>query len=126
MNDYELLPAVDVAAPPGALAWAPSFGFVFAADELLEARGEGELLLDVEDDVVADVEGPAPLATLIRADRQLDELRQLHAKLAERVGHAGDQLAGLDTAESMDRADVLVRLRRLAERVAQLEEQRMG
>ena len=121
MNDYELLPPLNVVAPAGALAWCPSFGFVFDADTLLEACGEGELLLDVEDDVVGDVEGPAPLAALVRVDRQLDELRQLHAKLAERVPNAGDVLVGVDTSLGADKADVLARLQRLAARVGALE-----
>ena len=68
---------------------------------------------------VENAEGLAPLAALARVDRQL------HARHAERVSNAGDVLVGVDISLGADKADVLVRLRALADRVAQLEEQRM-
>lgn len=76
MND--LLPdPVDVLAPVGALDWSASRGFIVDADELLEANGEGELVLEVDDDqVVRDVEGDCPLAIAVRHDREIVELRR--------------------------------------------------
>jgi hypothetical protein len=68
---------------------------------------------------VEDAEGLAPSAALVRVDRQL------HARLAVRVSHGGDLLVGVDTRLGAGKSDVLARLRALADRVAQLEEQRM-
>lgn len=126
MNDYQLLPPVDVVAPAHALGWSPSRGFITHVDELLEARGEGELLMDVTDaehgapfGIVADVEGECPLAVAVRMDRQLLEMRRAQRALVQAVQDIGDRQSGIDT-------DIAVRLTALAARVRRLEGDRPG
>lgn len=96
MNDLTPDP-VDVQAPVRALAWTPSRGFVDDVDELLEAQGEGEVILDVTDAThgrvfgfVEAVEGDTPLAVAGRQDRQLLELYRVTARLVDRV-NGGDR-----------------------------------
>ena len=89
MNDVAPDP-VDVQAPVRALAWSPSRGFIDDVDDLLEAQGEGEVVLDVDDDrMVRDVEGDAPLAVSVRQDGQIVDLQRVCAGLVDRV-NAGD------------------------------------
>ena len=92
MNDYTLLPPTDVQAPAEALAWSPSRGFIVDLDELLEARGEGEVVLEVTDapddgpyGVIAEVEGDCPLAVAIRLDGMLTAMHRAQRALAERL-----------------------------------------
>jgi hypothetical protein len=66
----------DVPAPSGALAWPPTRGFITDPSELFESNGEGELVLAVEDGIVAGVEDDCPLAVAIRQDRELLDLRR--------------------------------------------------
>lgn len=85
MND--LLPdPVNVVAPVGALGWSASRGFIIDAGELFEANGEGEVVLEVDDDqVVRDVEGDAPLAVSVRQDREIADVRGVVARLVDRL-----------------------------------------
>lgn len=119
MNDLQPDP-IAVQAPTGALGWGASRGFIDDTDELLEAHGEGELVLDVTDvldgrpfGVVADVEGDSPLAVAVRIDRELTELRRAHARLAERVSDVGDKQVGQDTDLAVEVAAIKARVRRL-------------
>jgi hypothetical protein len=92
MND--LLPdPVPVQAPVGALAWSALRGFIDDLAELTEAKLEGELILDVTDatdhgalGVVEDVEGDAPLAIVVRHDRELADVRRVLARVLDRLG----------------------------------------
>lgn len=120
MNDVQP-DAVDVLAPTGAIAWSPAAGFIDHPDELFELRGAGELLLDVTDaptgsgpmGVVEAVEGDAPLACIVRVDREVTDLRRVHAALAQRVSDLGDRAAGLDTGLAVEVAALKTRVRRL-------------
>lgn len=92
MNDLTPDP-VDVQAPVRTLAWSPSRGFIDDVDDLLEAQGEGEVILDVTDatrgrvfGVVEAVEGDCPLSVAVRQDRELCELRRVTARLVDRLG----------------------------------------
>ena len=113
MND--LMPdPVDVLAPAGALGWSASRGFIDSPGELFEAQGEGEVVLDVDDDqVLRDVEGDAPLAVTVRHDRELTDVRRVTAGLAVRVSDLGDRAAGLDTGLATEVAALKARVRRL-------------
>ncbi|HSJ44310.1 MAG TPA: hypothetical protein VK923_06480 [Euzebyales bacterium] len=64
---------------------------------------------------------PAPLRALVRVEVDMTEI-------VERLDDLGDTVAGLDAAEAGDKAEVMVRLRVLADRVAALEHttQQMG
>lgn len=119
MNDA--LPGpVSVAAPDGAIAWSVSLGFIDDLDELTEARIDGDLLLPVTDDdpagLVASVEGDAPLACVVRIDRELLTLTRVLARLAERVSDLGDRAAGLDTGIAVEVAQLKTRVRKLETR----------
>ncbi|HSJ45287.1 MAG TPA: hypothetical protein VK923_11455 [Euzebyales bacterium] len=121
MSDYTLLPPTDVQAPAEALAWSPAHGFVVDLAELLEARGEGERTLEVTDapdghpfGVIADVEGEAPLASLIRVDRMLVDMQRAQRALAERLADIIDRQSGQDT-------DIAVEVAALKARVLRLE-----
>ena len=53
---------------------------------------------------------PAPLRALVRVEVYMTEI-------VERLDDLGDTVAGLDAAEAGDKAEVMVRLRALADRV---------
>jgi hypothetical protein len=65
-----------VHAPDTALAWAASYGWIRDAIDLEHARGRGDdvVVLVDEDGWVRNLTGPAPLAALVRADREVQEL----------------------------------------------------
>lgn len=67
---------VEVDAPQGAIAWSANYGFIFQPYELRDAEDDGEVVLLVEQGVVDGVEGPAPLAGMLRADRAVQEFKQ--------------------------------------------------
>jgi hypothetical protein len=75
----------DVVVRPGVLAWSAERGCITAANELLAAVREGEVVLAVDDDyVVRAVEGEAPLAAVVRGDndtaRLIEKIRHLNAR----------------------------------------------
>ncbi|CAN5922042.1 hypothetical protein BH23ACT10_BH23ACT10_10760 [soil metagenome] len=122
MNDLQPDP-VAVQAPVAAIGWSPARGFIDDADDLQEARFEGELILDVTDPttgrvfgVVEAVEGDCPLAVAVRQDREICELRRVHARLAERVSDLGDRAEGLDIGLATEVAALKHRVRMLEQR----------
>lgn len=87
---------VQAPAPRGALGWSAGRGFITNHHELDDARAESEVVLDVEG-VVRDVEGSAPLAAVMRLDRDVaalaSELANLHQRLLDIAEAAVDRLA---------------------------------
>lgn len=81
----DLLPdPVMLLAPDGALGWSPGGGFLLSVDALTDAHIEGAPVIAVRDGLI-EVEGLAPLASLIRADRDITLLRQRVAALEAAV-----------------------------------------
>jgi hypothetical protein len=72
-------------------------GFILDPEELDEAHGEGEIVLDVSDGLVEAVEGDCPLAVAVRQDGQLSGLRSyvedLHGRMLEVFEAAVDTLS---------------------------------
>lgn len=104
-------------APQGARAWTPSRGFVYEHSETAAAVEAGDSVHVVSRDGFLRGVSPtnrAPLRALLRIETDL-------AELVQRLGDLADSVAGLDAAEAGDKAEVLVRLRALTERVAALE-----
>jgi hypothetical protein len=65
----------EVHAPDDAVAWAASYGWVRDGLDLEDVRARNDLVIDVGDDRwVRDLIGPAPLAAVVRMDRDLQEL----------------------------------------------------
>jgi hypothetical protein len=87
---------VQVPAPRGALGWSAARGFITDRHELNDAQAASEAVLDVEG-VVRDVEGNAPLAAVMRLDRDVaelaSELASLHQRLLDTAEAAVDRLA---------------------------------
>jgi hypothetical protein len=97
MNAMMPLPE-NVPAPPAAVGWSARHGFVFDSGALDAARDRGALALAVDDGVVRDVAGDAPLATVVRLDRDVmalaHEVKSLHVRLLDVFETAVDLLAG--------------------------------
>ena len=65
----------EVHAPQDALAWAASYGWIRDRLDLEQVRARNDLVMDVgEGRWVRDLVGPAPLAAVLRVDRDLQEL----------------------------------------------------
>jgi hypothetical protein len=65
----------EVHAPDDAVAWAASYGWIRDQLDLEQVRARNDLVIDVGDDRwVRDLIGPAPLAAVVRMDRDLQEL----------------------------------------------------
>lgn len=101
MNDVQPN-AVAVRAPAGALAWSVSRGFIFNVDELDDSHDEGEMTLLItnrrqrrETGVVDGIEGDAPLAALIRIDRQLIDLARYVEDVHIRLGDIGEAIVAV-------------------------------
>jgi hypothetical protein len=87
----------DVPAPPEAVGWTVRDGFVFDVANLHTARDVGVTTLSVEDGMVRDVTGYAPLAAVVRIDRVVaalaGEVESLHTRLLDVFESALDLLA---------------------------------
>jgi hypothetical protein len=87
----------DVPAPPAAVAWSARRGFVSEPGALDAAHDRGAVVLTVDDGQVRDVVGDAPLATVVRLDRDVallaDEVESLHGRLLDVFEFAADLLA---------------------------------
>ena len=87
---------VQMPAPRDALGWSAARGFITDRHELDDAHAESEVVLDVEG-VVRDVAGNAPLAAVIRLDRDVaalaNELANVHQRLLDIAEAAVDRLA---------------------------------
>jgi hypothetical protein len=96
MNAMMPLPE-DVPAPPAAVGWSVRYGFVFDSGALDAAHDRGALALAVDDGLVRDVVGDAPLATVVRLDRDVtvlaDEVERLHCRLLDVFEFAVDLFA---------------------------------
>jgi hypothetical protein len=66
----------EVHAPESALAWAASYGWIRDRLDLdaVRDRAEDVVVFVDEDQWVRDLTGPAPLAAVVRVDRDLQEL----------------------------------------------------
>jgi hypothetical protein len=85
--------STSVSAPPGALAWTPDWGWVLDELDLLQARAANERVYDVDDDgLVREVSGAAPLAALMRLDREVHMLTRHIGDLIERLSNALEPL----------------------------------
>jgi hypothetical protein len=87
----------DVPAPRAAVGWSARCGFVSDSGDLETAHDRGAVVLTVDDGVVRDVVGDAPLATVVRLDRDVavlaDEVQSLHSRLLDVFEFAADLLA---------------------------------
>jgi hypothetical protein len=78
-------------APPGAVAWTPDWGWILDELDLRQARAENEPVYDVGvDGRVANANGAASLAALMRVDRELHMLTRQIGDLVERLSNALD------------------------------------
>ena len=65
----------EVHAPDDALAWAASYGWIRDRLDLDQVRARTDLVIDVGDDRwLRDLIGPAPLAAVVRVDRDVQEV----------------------------------------------------
>jgi len=65
----------EVDAPDDALAWAASYGWIRDQIDLEQVRARNDLVIDVgQDQWVRDLIGTAPLAAVLRIDRDIQEL----------------------------------------------------
>lgn len=77
-----------VRAAANAIGWRPVHGFLYDPAERDQLVAAGRLILDVNDDGVIDhVEGAAPLAAVIRLDR---EITSLYQRLWDAIEHASE------------------------------------
>jgi hypothetical protein len=87
----------DVDAPEGAIAWTPGDGFISDPDQLAAALRDGLAGRIVEAGVIRGVDGTAPLAALIRVERQLadahDEIALVYERLLDTAEYATDRFA---------------------------------
>lgn len=113
-----------VTPPPGAVGWTVADGWLFDEHTAAAALDRGSVHVVAQDGHchVGDHEH-APIASVMRADRQrvelaiqIDDLQRMHARLSERVGDLGDKQAGLDTDQSMELIALKRRVRQLEER----------
>lgn len=76
---------VTILAPAGALAWTVADGFVLSVDIFAEARIEGATIIGVHDGTIT-VDGLAPLAAVVRLDRDVAQVRQRLAAVEATLG----------------------------------------
>jgi hypothetical protein len=86
----------EVHAPDDTLAWASSYGWIRDRLDLDQVRARNDLVIDVGDDRwVRDLLGPAPLAAVVRVDRDLqefiDRLNEFVARLSDLAEEAGSR-----------------------------------
>lgn len=105
-----------VRAPAAAVCWSPDSGWIFDEREAQRALTDNGWALMVASDgrVHVGEDETAPLAAMLRVDADV-------AELVERVGDLGDQGAALETAESVDVAELRTNMAALATRVRRLE-----
>lgn len=86
----------DVPAPRAARAWSARYGFLTDVVGVTEAHDEGAVVLSVDDGMVRDVDGDAPLAAVVRIDRDVvalvSEVENLHVRLFDVFEYALDAL----------------------------------
>jgi hypothetical protein len=83
--------------PRAARAWSARYGFLTDVVGVTEAHDEGAVVLSVDDGMVRDVDGDAPLAAVVRIDRDVvalaSEVENLHVRLFDVFEYALDALA---------------------------------
>lgn len=103
-------------APADAICWSPADGWVFDEHEAQRALTDNGWALVVASDGRVHVgdDETAPLASVIRLDGDL-------AEVVLRLDDLGDTVAGVDTGEAADVAELRTRVAALASRVTRLE-----